>query len=468
MSFAVSSTRDQVNEPPETVPMSRESEATCLLADQRDAATFSLITYLLVCCFAMSSWMALWGMFVELPLLVQYLPEGWALPSYIVIVMQSANVGPIVYAVVRWRLRSRISENVAVGTIIFTGAGACLLLAFFWRETAVVFGRRHSVALVSLTWLLALVDCTSSVVYLPFMAVFPPRYMTAFYIGEGLSGLAPGLAGLAQGVGGKPTCVNKTTTTHDTLTELVPVFVKPSFSVSIFFVFLFVVVCLSGIAFICLKTLPRCKLEMSRKRHGSSVNTRDRPACMFAGSGTNHEPIMETPDVRRVYTEDADQPNGLCIQPDAHNTDDRTGDNMSDCGDDPCGVLVESPPLLSSQELFRVLALTTWINALAYGVLPALQSYTCLPYGYRTFNLAVKLSTIANPLACSICFFRRLESLASFGYLTTVGTILSAYLVYLAAESPTPPLQTRWTGQALVVSIWVILRESCQTEFPET
>ena len=457
MSYSMSSTRDPVNEPSETDSMSRDSEAVGLLGGRRDAATFSLVTYLLVCCFAMSSWMALSGMFVELPLLVQYLPEGWKLPSYIVIVMQSANIGPIVYGVVRWRMRSRISENVAVGAIIVTGAGACLLLAFFWRETAIVFGRRHSVALVSLTWLLALVDCTSSVVYLPFMAGFPSLYMTAFYIGEGLSGLAPGLAGMAQGVGGEPTCINKTMTAHDdTLTELVPVFVKPLFSVSTFFVLLFVVVCLSGIAFIGLKTLPRCKLEMSRNLHGSSVKKLDRPALTSTSSGTNYEPIMETLDAHRPYTEDADHPNGLCVQPDAHNEVDYAGD-MCDSEDDRCRVLVESPPLLSSRELFHVLALTVWINSLANGVLPALQSYTCLPYGYRTYNLAVKLSTIANPLACSICFFRRLESLASFGYLTTVGTILSAYLVYLAAESPAPPLQSRWTGQALVVSIYILL-----------
>ena len=43
--------------------------------------------------------------------------------------------------------------------------------------------------------------------------------MTAFYVGEGLSGLIPGLAGIAQGVG-EQTCTNVTSTKFDNSTGL--------------------------------------------------------------------------------------------------------------------------------------------------------------------------------------------------------------------------------------------------------
>ena len=40
------------------------------------------IVYMLVIVFAMASWIDINGVWVELPLLVPRLPEGWGLPSY--------------------------------------------------------------------------------------------------------------------------------------------------------------------------------------------------------------------------------------------------------------------------------------------------------------------------------------------------------------------------------------------------
>lgn len=40
------------------------------------------IVYVLVIIFAMASWIDINGVWVELPLLVPRLPEGWGLPSY--------------------------------------------------------------------------------------------------------------------------------------------------------------------------------------------------------------------------------------------------------------------------------------------------------------------------------------------------------------------------------------------------
>ena len=40
------------------------------------------VVYVLVIVFAMASWIDINGVWVELPLLVPRLPEGWGLPSY--------------------------------------------------------------------------------------------------------------------------------------------------------------------------------------------------------------------------------------------------------------------------------------------------------------------------------------------------------------------------------------------------
>ena len=43
------------------------------------------------------SWITINGIFLEMPLLVDELPEGWSLPAYLAVVTQLGNIGPVVY-----------------------------------------------------------------------------------------------------------------------------------------------------------------------------------------------------------------------------------------------------------------------------------------------------------------------------------------------------------------------------------
>ena len=51
--------------------------------------------------FGMASWVSVNGLWVELPVLVSVLPESWALASYLSVIVQIANLGPISYALLR-------------------------------------------------------------------------------------------------------------------------------------------------------------------------------------------------------------------------------------------------------------------------------------------------------------------------------------------------------------------------------
>ncbi|CAH6777107.1 Slc52a3 [Phodopus roborovskii] len=171
----------------------------------------ALLTHLLVCIFGMGSWVAINGLWVELPLLVTELPEGWYLPSYLTVVIQLANIGPLLVTLLHRFQPGCLSEVPVIFLILCIGTAACLLLAFLWNMTSWIQGGRHSVAFIVLTFFLALVDCTSSVTFLPFMSQLPTYYLTTFFIGEGLSGLLPALVALAQG-SGITTCINATET----------------------------------------------------------------------------------------------------------------------------------------------------------------------------------------------------------------------------------------------------------------
>ena len=48
----------------------------------------NLVVVLLVVLFAISSWVDINGLWVELPILTQKLPEGWNLPSYMAVIIQ--------------------------------------------------------------------------------------------------------------------------------------------------------------------------------------------------------------------------------------------------------------------------------------------------------------------------------------------------------------------------------------------
>lgn len=47
--------------------------------------------------FGIGAWIGVNGIYVQLPLFVQSAPEKWELPTYMVMLVQIANLGPILY-----------------------------------------------------------------------------------------------------------------------------------------------------------------------------------------------------------------------------------------------------------------------------------------------------------------------------------------------------------------------------------
>ena len=142
-----------------------------------------------------------------------------------------ANIGPITYGLLRHCLASPPPQHVSIVAVLGVGAAASLGLVLAWDLTSSIGGQQRSTGLFVSVFLLSLVDCTSSVLFLPYMASFKQTYLNSYLIGEGMSGLVPAIAALAQGVSGNPQCVNGT---------VVPVLDQASFPTADFFVFLMV------------------------------------------------------------------------------------------------------------------------------------------------------------------------------------------------------------------------------------
>jgi riboflavin transporter 2 len=91
---------------------------------------------------------------------VHELPEGWRLPSILSASTQIAQIAPIIFVLGRWFFPSQFTYVRAIYLILGVGALSCLLLSFFWKKTAIVFGEEHSIGLILLNFSLALLGKT--------------------------------------------------------------------------------------------------------------------------------------------------------------------------------------------------------------------------------------------------------------------------------------------------------------------
>lgn len=170
------------------------------------------IVHLLIMLFGISTWLGINSTFVESPLLVETVPEKWSLPSYIVIIVQIGNLGPILYtAMQKWR---PFNDSSLIMVLLIMGCIASSSFAFLHNQTAVIFGNERSITIFSMVFVFALVGCTSSVLFLPYVGRFKEMYMITYLIGEGLSGLIPSVVALIQGVNKITICDTKTNSTE--------------------------------------------------------------------------------------------------------------------------------------------------------------------------------------------------------------------------------------------------------------
>lgn len=387
---------------------------------KKSCSEVSLVTYFLVCAFGVGSWIAVNGLWVELAIIVQHIPEGWNLPSYLTVIIQMANIGPLLFVIGNKYYPKAIREVPVIYAIAFVGIVACALLGFLWQETSSVGGRAHSTALLVLSFFLATVDCTSSVTFLPYMATFREVYMSPFFVGEGLSGLLPSVVAIAQGVSGGShtgcaTSLSNFTSANNTngSTWSGP---GPNFSPQVFFLFLCGMEILSGLAFLGLNYLPvtqRQKVKLCNDRPDEASQSNNDAGYELTGRETDL-PLKE--------------------------------------GNTESEVSYLTPGVTAF--LLVILAI---INGLSNGVVPAIQSFACIPYSYYIYHLTLTLSNIANPVTCFVFPFIRTRSFLVMGVLSLVYVGMCAYIITVAAQSPNVLLKCDDAGAVLIVSIHFFL-----------
>ncbi|KAL6460420.1 hypothetical protein MHYP_G00303860 [Metynnis hypsauchen] len=386
----------------------------------------SLLTHVLACLFGMGSWVTICGLWVELPLIVPQVPEGWYLPSYLSVLIQVANIGPLFVTLMHRFRPGKLNEVAVIYFIVSFGTLASLLLGFFWKETVMVQGVQRSVPLLLLTFFISIVDCTSSVTFLPFMMQLKPEYLTTYYIGEGLSGLVPAIVALIQGVSVMQ-CVNGTQNLNlnetaqlqgrnesaEPLDYLVPLYLPAKFSAEAFFFFLAAMMLVCLVAFLLLNHLPAVTRErsVSRSRRGVAARNANAPERTHMMDSLKGEQKINSKFGTGTY---------------------------------------------SWPQVVYIFVILAWANALTNSVLPSIQSYSCLPYGNQAYHWSATMASVANPVACFIAMFYSQRSLVLMGFLSGFGSLIGMYIMGMAVLSPCPLLVNTTTGVVLIVAAWTV------------
>ncbi|GAB1598098.1 solute carrier family 52, riboflavin transporter, member 3-A-like [Argonauta hians] len=412
----------------------------------------ALIVHILLCVFGIGSWIAVNGIWVELPILVQHLPEKWDLPSYLSVVIQLANIGPISYTLVSVFFPNSLNEKKVIFSLLVVGSLACVLLSFFWDTVTIIAGKQHSSALLVLEFFIATVDCTSSVAFFPFVANFQAKYLISYFIGEGLSGLLPSFVALGQGTKNIE-CVNTSMTNAENVTvyKLVAHSIPPNFPVRDFFLFLFTMMLLSAISFLLLNKLSICKKEMAINEEGFICKD-----TKVVTSQSQETTTLELND-RDSFVSPCDCQE---INTSGESVDHlyRSSNNKIENTDSEHNNIVYTSTKPISLSLFIYLIfLTALLNALSNGILPAIQSYACLPYGNHPYFLSVLLNIMANPVTCFVAYFLPSSNIIAISVTTILGLIFASYELTLAALSPNPYFKNEDYGSVILILTWCLV-----------
>uniref|UniRef100_A0A671N8T5 Riboflavin transporter n=1 Tax=Sinocyclocheilus anshuiensis TaxID=1608454 RepID=A0A671N8T5_9TELE len=355
----------------------------------------SILTHVLAGLFGMGSWVTICGLWVELPLIVPQVPEGWYLPSYISIIVQLANIGPLFVTLMHRFHPGKLNETAVIYFIVGFGILASLFLAFFWSETVVVQGVERSVPLLLLIFFIPIVDCTSSVTFLPFMMQLKAEYLMTYYVGEGLSGLVPALVAMVQGVG-----------VVEYANYFVPRYQPAIFSVEDYFFFLMAMMVVCLVAFILLKYHPAVKHERP-----NNINGNGDSILRWKNKKSEQKPMMRF---------------GKAIQKPRSTFG--TGKH-------------------TWMQVIYIYIILAWVTTLTNTGLPSVQSYSCLQYGDQAYHWSAGFEiNTRQPTKCG--------SLVLMGLLTSIGSLIGVYIMGMAMMSPCPLLVNETSGAVIIVLAW--------------
>lgn len=358
----------------------------------------NLFVDVLAVLFGISSWIGVNSSYLQMPLIIPNAPEGWSLPTYMTVIVQSSNNMSFAYVFYQKFSPKKVNDSYLIYFTMTMGCITAILMALFHQNTMTINGNKHSIAYLTCVFLFATVGTVSSVLFLPWMGRFRECYLVSYMCGQGMNGLFSTFLALIQGVGGAPECIKNNSTDGPEYEKYVP---PPHFGTTIFFLLVFVALAVCTTAFILLDNLSVCKKEFA-------------PGTVFDGNKYRY------------------------------NTDDQH--------DVATGEIPEDVLHLSRFNYIKLLAAIFLIGFFGNGIFPGLMSYSSLPYGYVTYHLAITLANFGNSIGSLTAQFVKHTSIFILDAMICSVVLIGTYIFYVATQSPNPPLLNNNWGSVLIVS----------------
>ncbi|CAF4374801.1 unnamed protein product [Rotaria sp. Silwood2] len=356
----------------------------------------------------LSAWIDLEGVFAELTIMISFIPEGWTIPSVVGLCLCAANIMPAIVTFLRWYQGKRFSEIPYIYIIIIIGIVSCCVLAFSWHKTTYLFGRERSLWLIGCVFALALLDSTSSLVFFDYMKRFQIRYLTAVFLGEGFTGVIPTLLLLAQGSAGEAICAQSSNGT-----TLEPTFTQPRFSVTVYMLLITSIIIASLIAFLLLRWTNIVILADAVEPTKFNENTPE----------TTLETAENSPMVPVIDS-------FISTKPVKH---------------------------IATSSFIFLLCINTYNSFILYGILPALTTYSLLPYGQKVLYYFCVFSTLSYSMSILISLKWATVSVRMTIIGTIIGSIFAVFIIIIAIQSPCPWWADTLHGAAVIVVIWLLM-----------
>lgn len=365
--------------------------------------------HVLCALFGMASWLVINGVWVELPLLVTVLPESWNLASQMSILLQCANIGPLIVTLMDVYCQKKMNIRALIYSLLMLGFAAQLLLYFFWDTTV----NDVSVPFFILFFASSLVDCTSSVSFIPYMSQLKTMFLQSYFLGEGLSGFVPAVVSIIQGVG-ETTCL---------ITEngTIPIYHDPRFDVGTFWLVLASMMLVSFISFFIINV----SCEQYFVNYSISSIGKSEVSDSYSANRDDIQFDMELPQQDTSPVSELED----------------------DIEDD-----IEEIEVSANNPRWNLLYLSLFLICLmANGFLPAISTFTSMPYGIDAFHVSTILLTLANPIACVVAYFRPITQPRYIFVTIGLSFVLAGYNIFLALGSPCPVLVDSVIGSTIMV-----------------
>ncbi|CAF1128735.1 unnamed protein product [Adineta steineri] len=158
----------------------------------------TIIVFLLILIFSLCQNILFYGIPIELPALINQLPEGWSLPAIFNLVSQGAAISLIIIFLLRHLTKSKSYETMTIIIILLISIITFVILGLIWHKTIIINNKSHSIYFLFFSFIIYVCEYSGSLLFLPYLDRYKTIMMRAYFLGDGISSGTLAILGFVQ------------------------------------------------------------------------------------------------------------------------------------------------------------------------------------------------------------------------------------------------------------------------------